>query len=226
MLVLMHDGDPYGHLSIAGEAITVETLASLVGISERICRELLEELERKKVFSRLKNGVIYSRRMVRDHQFRLSKVNAGRLGGYAKHKSNNSGRTSGKKLAEPLADGLAKPLAKSRSSYSSSTSYTNNKDKGEDSGRSLAGANITELAEMLRSDDQFIYQAARANQRTGHTPSRDWVLSELDRFAARLIATGELDKDAKDFRTHFINWLSKQEPPSNKQNANPFDVAY
>ena len=102
--------------------------------------------------------------------------------------------------------------------------YSNN--KGYNGSNQNATKTVTELAEMLRSDDQFIYQAARANQRTGHTPSRDWVLSELDRFAARLIATGELDKDAKDFRTHFINWLSKQEPPSSKQNANPFDVAY
>lgn len=102
--------------------------------------------------------------------------------------------------------------------------YSNN--KGYNGSNQNVTKTVTELAEMLRSDDQFIYQAARANQRTGHTPSRDWVLSELDRFAARLIATGELDKDAKDFRTHFINWLSKQEPPSSKQNANPFDVAY
>ena len=101
-----------------------------------------------------------------------------------------------------------------------------NTNKGYNGSDQNATKTVTELAEMLRSDDQFIYQAARANQRTGHTPSRDWVLSELDRFAARLIATGELDKDAKDFRTHFINWLSKQEPPSSKQNANPFDVAY
>jgi len=101
-----------------------------------------------------------------------------------------------------------------------------NTNKGYNGSNQNATKTVTELAEMLRSDDQFIYQAARANQRTGHTPSRDWVLSELDRFAARLIATGELDKDAKDFRTHFINWLSKQEPPSSKQNANPFDVAY
>jgi len=102
--------------------------------------------------------------------------------------------------------------------------YSNN--KGYNGSNRNATKTVSELAEMLRLDDQFIYQAARANQRTGHTPSRDWVLSELDRFAARLIATGELDKDANDFRTHFINWLSKQEPPSNKQNANPFDVAY
>lgn len=99
-------------------------------------------------------------------------------------------------------------------------------NKGYNGSNQNATKTVTELAEMLRLDDQFIFQAARANQRTGNTPSRDWVLSELDRFAARLIATGELDKDAKDFRTHFINWLSKQEPPSNKQNANPFDVAY
>lgn len=66
MLDLMHDGEPYGHLTAGGIAITDASLASMTGISLRKCVALLFELESRKVFSRTDAGVIYSRRMVRD----------------------------------------------------------------------------------------------------------------------------------------------------------------
>lgn len=224
MLVLMHDGDPYGHLSIAGEAITVETLASLVGISERICRELLEELERKRVFSRLKNGVIYSRRMVRDNQIRLSRVNAGRLGGYPKHKEKKSSKSVANGVAKPVANDIAKPVAKSRSSTSSSISTTNiSLNREEGSSKIEANESNDQHAQTLRADDQFLYQAARANQKAGTTPTKGWVLTELDRFVAKLNATDQPPKSLNDFRTHFINWLSHQQPPQIKPSVNPLD---
>ena len=80
-----------------------------------------------------------------------------------------------------------------------------------------------EHAQILRVDDQFLLQAARANQKAGHTPTRGWVLTELDRFTARLSATGEPEKTLNDFRSHFIHWLSKQQPPKIKPSVNPLD---
>lgn len=66
MLSYMHEGEPYGHLTVAGLALTTSDLASLVGQSQAEVRKALAELEAKGVYSKTDDGVIYSRRMVRD----------------------------------------------------------------------------------------------------------------------------------------------------------------
>lgn len=63
----MHEGEPYGHLTIDGVAPDVDGLASLVGRPTREVERALAELEAKNVFSRTNTGEIYSRRMVRDN---------------------------------------------------------------------------------------------------------------------------------------------------------------
>lgn len=81
MLDLMHDGEPYGHLTAGGVAIDTATLAGMAGIAPRKCTSLLHELERRGVFSRTKDGVIFSRRMVKDEHIRTVRAQSGRLGG-------------------------------------------------------------------------------------------------------------------------------------------------
>ena len=81
MLDLMHDGEPYGHLTAGGVAIDPPTLAGMAGITPRKCTALLHELERRGVFSRTPDGVIYSRRMVKDEHIRAVRAQSGRLGG-------------------------------------------------------------------------------------------------------------------------------------------------
>jgi hypothetical protein len=66
LLGLMHEADPYGHLVIAGNAPTLQKLASHVGATVAAVRSALDELDRAGVFSRDDVGRIYSRRMVRD----------------------------------------------------------------------------------------------------------------------------------------------------------------
>ena len=68
LLGLMHEADPYGHLIIAGNAPTPQKLATHVGATVAAVRSALDELERSGVFSRNPDGVIYSRRMVRDRE--------------------------------------------------------------------------------------------------------------------------------------------------------------
>lgn len=77
MMDLMHDGEPYGHLTAGGIPIDDATLAGLAGISTRKTSALLFELETKKVFSRTESGVIYSRRMVRDEAKRNARAAGG-----------------------------------------------------------------------------------------------------------------------------------------------------
>jgi hypothetical protein len=83
MLCIMHDGTPYGHLSIEGQPVSVEQLARLVGENQNRVRRLLDELEAHHVFSRDANnpGLIYSRRMVRDEHKRDVAASNGSKGG-------------------------------------------------------------------------------------------------------------------------------------------------
>jgi hypothetical protein len=63
---LMHEGNPYGHFSHQDDA-----LAIALGGDPREIAELVAELERAGVLSRTSEGVIFSRRMVRDEAHRL-----------------------------------------------------------------------------------------------------------------------------------------------------------
>ena len=61
----MHEGEPYGHLTINGVPPTIEDVAALVGRPMAEVRKAWSELEQRQVFSR-EGDAIYSRRMVRD----------------------------------------------------------------------------------------------------------------------------------------------------------------
>lgn len=65
MICLMHEATPYGHLLIHGQTPNEAQLASLTGIPPAELPDLVAELERMGVFSRTKEGVIYSRKLVR-----------------------------------------------------------------------------------------------------------------------------------------------------------------
>lgn len=88
MLSLMHEAHPYGHLLLEKDVPAAKDLAELLGGSTREVQGLLDELERKGVFSRASNGVIYSRRMVRDRQRKKSARTNGLKGGNPALKQN------------------------------------------------------------------------------------------------------------------------------------------
>ncbi len=68
LLSIAHEAQPYGHVLVSGRAPTPRQIAQIVGATERDVIKLLSELEEAGVFSRTAAGVIYSRRMVRDHE--------------------------------------------------------------------------------------------------------------------------------------------------------------
>ncbi|MGE3583054.1 MAG: HNH endonuclease [Hyphomonadaceae bacterium] len=68
LMAYMHKADPYGHLVIKGRAPTVEVIAKLTRCSLQELTSLLSELESAGVLSRTDDGIIYSRRMVRDEE--------------------------------------------------------------------------------------------------------------------------------------------------------------
>jgi hypothetical protein len=65
VVALMHEATPYGHLLVSGHAPTDAQLAVLVGAPSEQIPNLIGELESAGVFSRTREGVIYSRRMTR-----------------------------------------------------------------------------------------------------------------------------------------------------------------
>ncbi|HEY8343358.1 MAG TPA: hypothetical protein VIK75_10270 [Calditerricola sp.] len=81
MLALMHEASPYGYLLVSGVAPTDAQLAVLAGAQSDQIPELLAELETAGVFSRTKEGVIYSRRMVRDEKKANHARKIGKKGG-------------------------------------------------------------------------------------------------------------------------------------------------
>jgi hypothetical protein len=79
MMCFMHQGTPYGHLTLPTSKdapkdmvrpILPPVLARMVGCDREECEALLRELEEAGVFSRTFEGVIFSRRMVRDEEVR------------------------------------------------------------------------------------------------------------------------------------------------------------
>jgi len=65
MIALMHEAVPYGHLLVSGRSPTDAQLAVLVGAPSDQIPALLGELDAAGVFSRTREGVIYSRKMTR-----------------------------------------------------------------------------------------------------------------------------------------------------------------
>jgi hypothetical protein len=77
MLDLMHDGEPYGHLTAGGVPITPVVLARMIGESLAKVQKALDELRAHNVFSETDDGVIFSRRMVHDERVRRDRAKGG-----------------------------------------------------------------------------------------------------------------------------------------------------
>ncbi len=81
LMSYMHEGEPYGYLTIDGAQPDRHGIAALVGRPLPEVRKALSELEARRVFSRAPNGALYSRRMVRDKARAEQDAANGRTGG-------------------------------------------------------------------------------------------------------------------------------------------------
>jgi hypothetical protein len=66
LLCYMHEGEPYGHLTIDGASPSIAAIAALLGRPPKEVTKALAELEARRVFDRAENSAIVSRRLVRD----------------------------------------------------------------------------------------------------------------------------------------------------------------
>lgn len=121
LLCIMHACEPYGHLSISGGALKDEDAAAAAGVPVRDFKRLVRELEDKDVLSRTDEGVIFSRRMVRDEQTRNARAAGGSAGAEHGEKGASAGVKGGRPpkakggLITPLPDENKPPLAVSQS---------------------------------------------------------------------------------------------------------------
>lgn len=68
MLCIMFFANPRGLLITNNNKVSVEEIAKLVRSDNKTVTNLLAELERNNIFSRLPDGTIYSRRMYKEYQ--------------------------------------------------------------------------------------------------------------------------------------------------------------
>ncbi len=80
MICFMHEGNPYGHLKVGDKVILADNLCRMVGESLEVVEGWLHELHVAGVFD-VDNGVICSRRMIRDEELRQKRAEGGKLGG-------------------------------------------------------------------------------------------------------------------------------------------------
>lgn len=81
LIGLMHEAEPYGHLLVNGINPTTKQLSAILGDSERELKAMIAELEAAGVFTRTEEGVITSRRMIRDKKKADDDAKNGRGGG-------------------------------------------------------------------------------------------------------------------------------------------------
>ena len=81
MICYMHEGTPYGYLKVNDKVILPSNLAAMCGATLENVEGWLKELETAGVFKRDENGVIHSKRMIRDEEIRNSRASGGKLGG-------------------------------------------------------------------------------------------------------------------------------------------------
>lgn len=104
---LMHDCEPYGHLTLNGAAMPDAKAAALIpGVTPASYRRMLAELEAAGVPSRLSDGTLFSRRMVRDEGVRNARANGGQAGAEFGARGSEHGRKGGRPRVK---GGITKP---------------------------------------------------------------------------------------------------------------------
>ena len=106
MLCFMHEGEPYGHLTMNGKPPTPARLAAMIGKPPKEVIACLAELNEAGVFSINDGGVMFSRRLVRDKTASDAGRAFGVTGGNPSLKAGDNGNSN----PPPNDGGLTPPL--------------------------------------------------------------------------------------------------------------------
>ncbi len=192
----MHEGEPYGHLTLNGHDIEPATLARMVGSPLRDVQHALVELETAGVFSRTEKGTIFSRRMVRDEAVRVKRAEGGRLS--LNHPDVPRRKDRGKDMVkDTLPPSFSGSFEGSPSSSSSSSERKEEEKRAGSASPSPASVGRSKL-----TDAEFIEQL-RQNPAYQHLN----VDSELGKLDAWLLTPRGAGK--KKTRQRIVTWLNR-----------------
>lgn len=183
ILCFMHEGSPYGYLKVNHKVILAPNLARMCGLTLQETEGCLAELAEAGVFETDEEGVIFSRRMIRDEELRNKRAACGHLGGNPTLKDNQ-------KVGVCLSTEVKQKPTPSSSSSSSSSIITSSKEE--------VGA---DRKKTYLLDEEFWAEMRR------HYPDID-VDAESRKMDAWLLA----HPGRKKTRQFVINWLNKVEP--------------
>jgi hypothetical protein len=119
MMCIMHECEPYGHLTVNGVSMDTIQLARLVGEPVKRVQGWLAELRKAGVFSETEDGGIFSRRMVKDETLRNIRADGGKAGSEHGAKGAEHGIKGGR---PPASRGVKEPPLYPPPSSSSSSS--------------------------------------------------------------------------------------------------------
>jgi hypothetical protein len=111
MICFMHEGNPYGYLKVGDKVIHADNLARMVGESVEVVQGWLDELQIAAVFD-VDDGVICSRRMIRDEELRQKRSEGGKLGGNPLLKVNHKVKQEDKQNPTPSSSSSSSPSGK------------------------------------------------------------------------------------------------------------------
>lgn len=199
MMCIMHECSPYGHLCVNGKAMNEGQLARLVGLSGKECSKILAELDGAGVLSKLDDGTIYSRRMVRDEELRKVRAEGGKSGGIHGHKGADYGGLGGRPKGGNKPP-LNPPPSSSSSSSSSSSKTEDQKQRGQ--------------AAFIRPDDvtEKTWQDYTTLRKAKKSPITQTALDGIRREAEKASYTLEaalLECCARGWQGFKAEWVTK-----------------
>jgi hypothetical protein len=220
MLALMHEAEPKGHLLINGRKPTDKEIGSLVGATPREVQRLTEELESLGVFSRTNaEGIIFSRRMVRDEQKATADRENGKRGGNPRLRDADNGGVNPPPNPEDKASRARHPDARCQtnkadalleSEIGRTDLLTTKGENGETHRRRSRGSSLDPAWQPSEQDLAFARERGWDDGRV-LGPS-----GEAERFRAHHEKAGTLSKSwAASWRTWVLNGIRFDERRAN-----------
>lgn len=210
MLCFMHEAEPYGHLRLNSQDLTLPVLARMVGAARREVRMALAELEHAGVFSKNDQGTIFSRRMIRDEELRKRRAQGGIKALENVNVPRPKGREEGYPSGHP-SDGPSPPSfdpSPSSSSSSSSSSSEKKEEKRAGSASPSPADGTPKTRKLKLADSDFIAELKRNPAYQGIDIDR-----EIGKLKAWLATPKGHGKQLT--RSRLVNWLNKVDVPLN-----------
>lgn len=171
LLGIMAEAEPYGHLLIEGRKPTDQEIAALVGTHVNTARAALSELVNQGVCSATNEGVLFSRRMVADHEKSQENQRNGKRGG------NPALKGAVKPPPAPISQ---KPEARGQTQHSSSPESSDS-ETGKSDGQADGPSPAVEIIAAFDAELAAVF---------GEDRRRPWPASSDRVHAERLAEAG------------------------------------